>query len=194
MAAEFYHLAHAIAVAFEANLAYSVVVNLGNLAGASINSWIDNERVRVVPAMCETPSFDEAAFVRDLEKVRDKYSKRISSLTWWCLRGAFGAAGVAAALLILMPFFPHVHVDPLWVVVGSVALFGSIGAGIGGMLYLHRRAGSEMRAQSKVHDAAIALFKQAPADRIAAATDAFLKRLEAEKTSNHRAAPPPAGH
>src|SRR5258707_13551416 len=78
--ASVHEFGHALGAAFEANLAYSIVIRLGNFSGATLISWVYSERMRVIPAMSETPTFDESKFTSRLLHVRDGYLVAIRTL------------------------------------------------------------------------------------------------------------------
>jgi len=181
MAAEFHYLAHAIGTSFEANLAYSIVIHLGNLAGSPITDWIEKETVRVVSALCETTSFKEDTFRRELKEVQDKYKKYIATLNRWCVRWAFVAAVVDVVLLVSLPFAVHAEVDAWVVIVMSLFLFGSVATGLFGVYLLQRKAKHEMRSKSKQYDSMIAMFEKAPNEKVEEATAALLARMDAER-------------
>ncbi len=51
------------------NLTFTALVSFGKLAGDMIRGWIDNETLRVIPPLSESPSFNQESFEGDLEEV-----------------------------------------------------------------------------------------------------------------------------
>lgn len=174
---------HFLEISFEANLAYSIVIRLGNLAGASISRWIERERIRVIPALSESTQFNEITFTNELERVRDKYQGYIRVLNMICVTWAIVAASMDVILLMLLPFHPDAQVDLIDAIEGTAILFGAVPVGIIGLLIFNHNATEAMREDSKVFDKMIDILEKAPAEKVKAARDALLKRIADERVA-----------
>lgn len=175
---------HFLGASFEANLAYSVIIKLGDFAGASIVAWTEREMLRVIPALCETKEFNERAFASELENVRDKYRGFIGRLNMVCLGWAVFAITLDVVLLGAAPFFPDTVIS-IWtaIMVGSV-LFGAVPTGVVGVIVLIRRAQKAMREDSKAFDKMIMMLARAPAEKVEQARTALLHRLAEQRAAD----------
>ena len=159
MSAEFHEFGHAISVAFEANVAYTIVIQLSRIVWAPINAWIVDERARVMAALSETPSFNKRAFEKLLFGVLERSKGRARRMNQGCIIAAFIAATVSILLLCLLPFFPHVQIDIAVAILFYFLLFGPIAVGVASILVLNILARREMKDKSRQNDQMIELFR-----------------------------------
>jgi hypothetical protein len=59
----------AIEASFAINLAYTILFKFGKFSGVSLDLWANREQLRVIPAMAETPTFNEPKFQNGLHPV-----------------------------------------------------------------------------------------------------------------------------
>jgi hypothetical protein len=182
-AAPIHEFGHFLSISFEANLAYSVVIRLGNFTGSSIFAWTEREMLRVIPALSETPLFNERTFTRELEDVRKKFRGYIEILNTVCVGWAVLAALCDACMLATMPFHPATLVGQWDVIIAAALLLGAVPVGLLGVVFLNWRARVTMRDDSKAFDKMIELLEKAPAEKVERAHDALLKRLAEQRAA-----------
>jgi hypothetical protein len=175
--AELDGFASAFECSFAINLLYSLLLNFGSFSGQRIDSWADDERLRIKAALTETPTFDAARFETKVNSLKAlwggliKYSN-IVVIVW----GVLAAISSILLLIIGVGFYGEVLVSaPIAMRVAAV-LFGAIPPGLLVCAIWHLCARFNMRGLSREWNNAIEYIKKAPAETIAEAREDLRKK------------------
>lgn len=184
MTTELHYFGHAIAVSFEANLAYSIVIRFSNIVRVPIEAWIETQNKRAVLVMSDTETFDTDEFERSLQAVRKTFNSGIDVLNRRCICGAVCMSIAAVFLLMCVGLFPHFSVRTSWAIWACLILFAPVGAGLIGISVLYMQAIGSMRAKTKEIEAAFKWFKSQTAQKVESAEAALNARMQSEGNNN----------
>jgi len=174
----FREFGNTLGVSFEANLANSVLLTLGNFTGAFVHGWSEKESRRVTGVLSETKAFQHKTFQKKLDEAEQSYKSRSIRLNWVAVAWAVTAAIVDVLLLIVLPFYSDQKIDALAASEALVFLFSAIPFGAIGIMILLALARHRMKALSREFDTVLDYAKEAVTARI----DETLEFLNAKET------------
>lgn len=175
----------ALEVSVAINFAYSVLINFGRLSGQTIGRWVDREKLRVIPAMSETKTFNLAGFVTGLDQIE---SKALSAFKWVnrpIIAWAILAGATSIAILVVIGIKPKIIVTPVIVWASVALLFGAVPIGLFGCGIIHIVTWVKMLILSYKCNAFLHLIQAAPAEKVAEAREALRKRLQDARRENN---------
>jgi hypothetical protein len=126
-----------IDVSIALNLAYSILLRLGNFSGKSLEDWILLEKTRVIGPLADDPTFDAARYELGLIRCGvhlKKIIKRSNQICiWWCMIAVLGAL----IILVLLPFHADLKISGKVALENVLLLVGPVPSGIIVMGIMH---------------------------------------------------------
>jgi hypothetical protein len=172
---------NAISAAFASDLAYPILWRLGRFSDTQISSWVDGEKLRIIPAMAENEKFDEEKFSKTLDRIEQRLGIIPKICNWIAVRWAIAAAIFSVAMLFFIPYY---HDAPI---MGADAFLWALGIGgatpIGVLVFYttHWIARYQMKLNSKQFNSMIEFTKQTQQEKIAATRTALAEKLKAAR-------------
>jgi hypothetical protein len=125
---------HAISISFEANIAYSALVQFGDFKWSPLSRWLTSKKSALVGNLSETPTFDYPSEIGAVERTYSCYIERIHAIaSGW----AIFAAIADVLILILMPFHSDYWITGRCAAEYAVFLFFAVPFGAGGIFAIH---------------------------------------------------------
>jgi hypothetical protein len=171
--------------AFAVNLAYPILVEFKKFTGRIIGDWADLEKVRVIPAMAETASFDPEAFIADIDGIEARCVSKVRWANWVVVPWAIASAGGLFVLLFFSGFKPEFAFSlpgDTWV---FLLLSGAVPVGLSYIGGVHLYARVNMWKQSKVSDAVIKYSTKQTKEKVHQAAEALRAKLRETRQSNN---------
>jgi hypothetical protein len=157
---------HFLDAALDVNLGYSILLRLGNFSGKRIGAWVDREKLRVIPAMAETDSFDEAKFTSMLESVEKIFKRVIRIFNVFSISWAILAAIAIMIVLAITPYCSGCAIPGGLALRWEVFVAGATPVGLSVFIILHTCALYMMRKHSKECDVLIKYSRKTQQNKI----------------------------
>jgi len=171
--AELLNFGHAIEASLAVNLGYSLLLNFGKFSGKTIDTWMDQEKVRLTVALAENQTFNKTLLDERANLVRTLWTSVISFSNWLAIAWAILAACAAVALLVVMGFRPALPLPGDCAMEGALFLFGPVPIGLFFCLIFHGSARVHMHLMTREWNSALRYFTKEPRQKIAEARQAL---------------------
>ena len=186
-AAPLHEFSHLFGVSFEANLAYSLIIEFGRNGMAAIDDWTDEQMLRVIPPLCENSNVDVKKLETNITAVRFDYRKHIGLLNQVCIVWAAVATIADILLLALAAYHFEISVPfDCWFVTLFTFLFGPVFFGFLLAMLCRVYARYRMKQHTKFYDELIKIAEQAPAAKVEDARKALKQQLNENRRNGEK--------
>lgn len=178
---------HALAIAFEINIGYSILLRLGKFATSRIQGWVDSEKLRIIPPLAEDQGFNPGNVHKQLDAFEVSGAKWIVGCNRIAIAWALAAACASVVLLTaVLPFYSEFEISAWQALLASLALMGATPVGIIAWVIIQICVRSKMKKYAEAHNILIENRQNMNAVRIRETRQKLEKKLRTARADNKR--------